>query len=297
MEDVTVAALDLRNELSRDIIEKMLVCPVCKEGFGVSDDGRSLVCTSGHCFDGGAGGYVSLVRNGGGGDSKEAVRARKSFLGKGYYAPAADALCKIAEELVPSGGLLVDAGCGEGYYSNKLAEQGFLVFGADISKFAADSAAKGARQSRVARNATESSTLFSVASVFDLPLRDGCADCVVNIFAPCCAEEYARVLKRDGVLIVAAAGKDHLLEMKQVIYDDAYLNDTRKDLPTEEYFELCECRNSSFEITATGKEDIESLFSMTPYYWRTSTDGKARLSACDTLRTRVSFDFFIYKRK
>ena len=292
-----MAALDLARALSRDVLENMSACPVCGEALSVSEDSKSLVCQNRHCFDGGAGGYVSLVKKGGGGDSKEAVAARKSFLGKGYYAPAAQFLCDILRELVPQGGRVVDAGCGEGYYSNLVAEQGYSVFGADISKFAASSAAKSAGVRRGERGAESSSTVFAVASVFELPVRDGCADCVVNIFAPCCAEEYARVLKAGGYLIVAAAGEEHLLGLKQVIYDDAYLNDTRKDLPTDEFFELVECRNRSFDITVEGREDIEALFSMTPYYWRTSSGDKGRLAALNTLATRVSFDYFIYKRK
>lgn len=292
-----MAALDLMRELSKDALENMSACPVCGTALRVSDDAKSLICKNRHCFDGASSGYVSLVQKGGGGDSKEAVAARKSFLGKGYYQPAAMTLCDIVCELVPKGGRIVDAGCGEGYYSNLIAEEGYTVFGADISKFAADSASKGARQSRMARNVDESTTLFSVASVFELPLRDGCADCVVNIFAPCCAEEYARVIKSGGYLIVAAAGEDHLLGMKRVIYDNAYLNDTRKDLPTDELFELVERRNRSFDITVEGKEGIEALFSMTPYYWRTGSSDKARLSALNTLTTNVSFDYYIYKRK
>lgn len=292
-----MATLDLTRELSRDVIEKMLICPVCREGLRVSDGAKSLECANRHCFDGGAGGYVSLVKNGGGGDSKEAVRARRGFLSRGYYEPASRALCGIVESLIPKGGLLVDAGCGEGYYSNLLAAQGYSLFGADISKFAADSAAKGARQIRMNNGKTQSNTFFGVASVFELPLCDGCADCVVNIFAPCCAEEYARVLKPGGYLIVAAAGKEHLFGMKKVIYDDPYLNDVRKDLPTEAYFEAVGVQNATFEITVRGREDIEALFSMTPYYWRTSNADKARLAALDSLETQVSFDFFIYKKK
>ena len=42
---------------------------------------------------------------------------------------------------------------------------------------------------------------YAVASVFELPVRDGCADGVLNIFAPCAEEEYCRVLKDGGVLV------------------------------------------------------------------------------------------------
>ena len=148
-----MASLDLARALCCDVLENMTACPVCGETLGVSQDSKSLVCPNRHCFDGGAGGYVSLVRRGGGGDSKEAVAARKSFLEKGYYAPAAQYLCDVVGELVAKEGRIVDAGCGEGYYSNLIADCGYHVFGADISKFAACSAAKSAGTRRMERGA------------------------------------------------------------------------------------------------------------------------------------------------
>lgn len=299
--------LDLSRELCNKIVDGMLVCPICKSRMSVSDDLRSLICTGEldglrrHCFDGGAGGYVSLCRNGGGGDSKDAVRARSGFLGAGYYSPAADALVETVAEYVKHDSLVIDAGCGEGYYSNRIVSAGYYLFGADLSKFAVDSAAKAARRERLSSNteAVQSRTAYAVASVFELPLSDGCADCVVNMFAPCAPEEYARVLKDDGILIVGGAGERHLVGLKQVLYDDVYLNDERHDLPNESdgIFELVEKREVRFEITVTGRGDIDALFSMTPYYWRTSRDGRERLAACERLVTEVAFDLSVYRKK
>jgi 23S rRNA (guanine745-N1)-methyltransferase len=46
-----------------------------------------------------------------------------------------------------------------------------------------------------------------------LPLHDGCAGLVLNVFAPRNAEEYARVLRPDGSLIVVTPAPDHLAEV------------------------------------------------------------------------------------
>jgi 23S rRNA (guanine745-N1)-methyltransferase len=176
---------------------------------------------------------VNLAPNhSGGGDSKEAVRARSSFLRSGYYTPAAEAIAALARELTPEDGLVLDAGCGEGYYSNRVAEEGFSVLGVDLSKFAVDTAAKSARRERMNRGQA-SSTLYAVGSVFELPVADGSFDTVINIFAPCAPAEYARVLKSGGHLIVAGAGERHLFGLKELIYDDPYLNEPRRDLPAE----------------------------------------------------------------
>lgn len=137
------------------------------------------------------------------------MRSRSAFLDGGYYLPAADALLRIADRYAPSG-LLADAGCGEGYYSVHMAGNGRTVFGADLSRSAADHAAK-----RAAAAGKADICRFAVASVFELPLADGCADAVLCMFSPCAESEYTRVLKPGGVLIVGSAGPRHLYGLKK----------------------------------------------------------------------------------
>ena len=127
--------LDLKQELDPRLLDT-LRCPVCGAPMDIDTNGRSLICSGAvsdraptgkhHLFDGGAGGYVHLApSHSGGGDSKEAVRARSSFLRNGYYAPAAEAIAALVSELTPKNGLVLDPGCGEGYYSGRVAEEGF----------------------------------------------------------------------------------------------------------------------------------------------------------------------------
>ena len=298
--------LDLKQELNPRLTHT-LRCPVCGEPMGVSVDGHSLACAAtvtirnpkgkSHLFDGGTSGYVNLApHHSGGGDSREAVRARSSFLRSGYYAPAAEAISALVKEYTPEGGLVLDAGCGEGYYSGRIVSEGFPVLGVDLSKFAVDAAAKAARRERT-EGGYDSRTLYAVGSVFQLPVADQTMDTLTNIFAPCAPVEYARALKSGGHLVVAGAGERHLLGLKQLIYDDPYLNDPRRDLPAEgDGLTLVETRNVSFTVTVTDPVHREALFSMTPYYWRTSREGHGRLAAAEALTTEVSFDLHVYKK-
>ena len=298
--------LDLKQELNPRLTAA-LRCPVCGAPMGVSPEGRGLSCAAivternpkgkSHLFDGGAGGYVNLApHHSGGGDSKEAVRARSSFLRSGYYAPAADAIAALVKEYTPAGGLVLDAGCGEGYYSGRIISEGFPVLGVDLSKFAVDAAAKAARRER-AEGGYDSRTLYAVGSVFELPVEDETFDTLTNIFAPCAPAEYARALKSGGHLLVAGAGERHLFGLKQLIYDDPYLNDPRRDLPAEgDGLTLVETRNVSFTVTVIDPAHREALFSMTPYYWRTSREGHGRLASAEALETEVSFDLHVYKK-
>ncbi len=288
---------DLTRELNPRLLSDLMRCPICGAFLRISENGLSLLCGGAkpHCFDGGGGGYVPLApRHSGGGDSKEAVRYRTAFLSAGYYRPAAEALCGLVKQYVPANGTVIDAGCGEGYYSNLVADNGCLVAGFDLSKFAVDAAAKAAKRTRGDKL---SQTLYAVGSVFELPVKDGSSDAVINVFAPCAPEEYARVLKEKGILIVAGAGEDHLLGMKKVIYDDPYLNEGRRDLPEEgKCFRLLDKQAVTFDITLTDPTHMEALFSMTPYYWRTSPADHEKLTACAELTTPVTFDFFVYQK-
>ena len=273
-----------------------IVCPICRASLGLDGSGHSLRCAGTgktHCFDIAAGGYVNLISGrASGGDSREAVRARTAFLEQDHYAPIADAVIDALREV---GGLtqnasVIDAGCGDGYYLNRALDKlGCAGLGFDLSKFAVDHAAKSAR-----RRGLSERTFYAVASVFELPVADHCADAVINLFAPCVEKEYARVLKPGGILVVVGAGEDHLYELKQAVYDEVYRNDVRADLPTE--MMLIERRQVDFEVTLERAEDIESLFSMTPYYYRTSAEGFQRLRSLTHLTTRAQADIYIYRK-
>lgn len=266
----------------------ILVCPVCKNGVRI--EGNVLCCTGGkHQFDVAKEGYVNLATGHmPGGDSKQAIAARTSFLGKGYYAPAAKVLEQAVRDYLPEGAALIDAGCGQGWYSNRLAGQGYRMLGFDLSKFGCARAAKDASLQGLDHAA------YAVASVYTMPVSDASADGVLNIFAPCAEAEYARVLKGGGYLFLLGAGKQHLMGLKRAMYENTYENAERADLPTA--LSLVETRRATFEITVEGQEDIAALFSMTPYYWRTSEADKAKLQALDTLTTEVDMLLYIYRK-
>lgn len=283
---------DLENRFlitKREIIEKIMRCPVCAASLSLSEDERSALCAGArrHCFDFSKDGYLSFPGNSGG-DSKGAVDARRSFLSKGYYAPAAEAVSLAVKKYLPCDASLIDAGCGEGYYTSILSKSASMTVGFDLSKFACGAAAKSAKREG------RTNLLYSTASVFELPVADSSVDGVVNIFAPCAEEEYTRVLEDGGYLFVVGAGKDHLMGLKRAIYDDVYENGERADLP--EGLEHIEKVTSKHEICVEGKDDIAALFSMTPYYWRTSESDRDRLMRLDRLQTEIEFEINVYRK-
>lgn len=275
------------------IIREHFICPICRCPMEVTEDGKSVKCSGEnlknkrHSFDFSADGYLSFGATGG--DSKEAVAARKAFLrSTPHYKLAAEAIRFTVKRYVPNCKLLVDAGCGEGYYTSMLADLSESTVGFDLSKFACSAGAKQARRDE------KQGLLFATASVFELPIKDGCADAVTNIFAPCAEEEYKRILRDGGYLFVVGAGKEHLMGLKKAIYDDVYENGQRADLPKN--MEQVDCVIAHYSMNISGKENIAALFSMTPYYWRTSEADKQKLARVESLETDIEFEINVYKK-
>ncbi len=271
--------------------ENYFKCPICRGDFSRIDN--SLKCAKGHCFDIASSGYINLLKpgkmnNAKAGDSKEMIRARSDFFECGAYLPIKEKICQLVDRF--KNDLIVDAGCGEGYYSLGLAEQfsNSCVIGFDMSKFGCEHGAK------TARRVCKSNILYSVSSIFDMPLKDSCADIIVNMFAPVANDEFLRVLSTQGHLIVASSGIEHLNGLKSVLYDSVYNNEEK--FPYYDGFELLGVENLKYEAEICGSDTIYNLFTMTPYYHRTSLHDKEKLKAINTIHTTIEVNFAIYKK-
>lgn len=261
----------------------IMICPVCREKLGIS--GKNYICTSGHSFDIAKSGYVNLLlsKHAGKnvhGDNKLMVQARRDFLKKGFYSPLRETLCEAI-----STGIILDAGCGEGYYTsgikNTLPDS--EIYGIDISKTAVEMASK--------RN---KNITFAVASVFHIPVADNSCDSLVTIFSPYCNGEFRRVLKKNGTMFMAIPSENHLWELKKAVYDTPYKNKVK---PYElEGFSLTGKKHITYKFLLENQQDIQSLFSMTPYYYRTGKTQQERLFVLDNLEITADFELLIYRR-
>lgn len=200
----------------QDVVE-YLVCPHCGLALETAPDGRALRCAARHSFDIARQGYASLLpgdAHTGTGDTAAMVAARDDFLGAGHYAPIAAALAEAAALAVPEAvsaassavdGCVVDLGAGTGHYLaavlDALPEAHGIAL--DISKFALRRAARAhPRAGAVVCDAWR-----------PLPLRDGVADLVLNVFAPRNGPELRRVLRPGGTLLVVSPTPRHLGEL------------------------------------------------------------------------------------
>lgn len=253
---------------------------------------KSYVCENKHSFDISKEGYANFHLQSKGdkspsGDSKEMVGARQSFLSKGYYENLKDALCRLAEKYSKENSCIVDCGCGEGYYTASvgdfLSEKNQKILGFDISKTAVRQAAKRTKNA-----------LFFVANVFELPLFHESVDIVLSIFAPFAFEEFRRILKKGGFFITVSPDREHLFELKSLLYDKPYFNEESETVL--EGFALVENITTSNIIEINNNEDINNLFLMTPYYWKTGINSFHKLKDLKTLKTKTEFNIRVYKK-
>ena len=263
-----------------------LCCPICNEQLNQVD--RQYLCPNRHSFDIARQGYVNLLtvqqkHSLNPGDTREQVLSRREFLEAGYYAPIAQALVDTARNLNISGQIL-DVGCGEGYYSARLADAlGADLTGLDISKEAVRCAA-----------AKYKGKQWLCATAAHIPVEDSSVDLMTSLFALTLPQEFARVLKSGGYYFQVLAAEDHLLGLKGIIYDQLNFKE-KNTVPELPGFELVESRPIRFTFTVEGQQ-IQNLFSMTPHVFRIGKAGAERLNQTEVLTDTASCVLNVYRR-
>jgi len=180
-----------------------LRCPVCAASLATADN--ALRCPSGHSFDLARQGYADLAVGGvtHPGDTAGMIEARARVQAAGHFDFLTAALVDAAS---PSAlGLIVDVGAGTGGHLAALLERrpGAVGLAVDVSKAALRRAARAhPRLGAVRADAWRG-----------LPVADGAAACLLNVFAPRAGAEFARVLAPGGRLIVVTPAPDHLREL------------------------------------------------------------------------------------
>ena len=277
-----------------------LRCPVCAGA--LEKRAGAYLCPKNHSFDIAKSGYVNLLLNssqGHHGDDKLMVRARRDTLAN--LPKAQELYAQFLRENIPgSVSSILDVGCGEGIYSlavlraiEKAGKHGELL-GVDISKTALQYASK-----------RSSDFTLCVASCAHLPAEDGSVDEGLNIVLSlngfhafpdkeAAYRETFRVLKPGGYLLRAYPLREHLWELKALIYD------TPRDNPptplTTEGFTLVETREVRDIIHLSCNEDILSLFRMTPYYYKTGAKDQQKAERAQELSVKLAFGLAIYQR-
>jgi 23S rRNA (guanine745-N1)-methyltransferase len=267
-----------------------LRCPLCRAPLALA--GGALRCAARHAFDLSRHGYVSFLVGRPpalAGDDAAMVAARARFLGAGHFeplsralaacaagvpdqrggGPAAAALRSPADEarhgaadrphLGPgvAAGLVVEVGAGTAHHLARLldAEPAWAGLALDLSKHAAQRAARA--HPRIGAVVADGRAA--------LPIGDGCAAVVLDVFAPRHGPELRRILRDDGALVVATPAPEHLAELRAPLgllqVDPHKLR--RLDQALSPWFEQASTTALAWEM-ALPRGDVVALASMGP---------------------------------
>ena len=200
--------------------------------------------------------------------SKESFRQRQQILEKGMYAHILEEICSFLQAVCGAGRprLLLDAGCGEGYYTREIAARlggcGLDFYGVDLSRDSVQLAASTANQAGGAASAIK----WLVADIGHLPVRDGSVDFLLDIFTSAIYEEFQRILSPDGYLIKVIPGEGHVKELREAASSQLHHKDYKERKGTavfSEHFEtiLNKTVSQTFAVTP---EERDVFIHMTP---------------------------------
>ncbi len=250
--------------------QAFFACPICGEPIR-ADREASVRCAQGHCFDVARKGYVNFARAGKLPHYGRALfEARSAVFQAGYYAPVAGALQAILGAEAERLGRplqIVDAGCGEGYYSASLASGGHSVFGIDLSRDAVALATLHAQ-----------AVCWCVADLARLPFADRSLDAVLNVLTPANYGEFRRVLRPGGLCVKVVPAGGYLKEIRAAVQQPPYDNN---EVVAYFHAHLDDVTNTPLRYARTLDETSRDLFfHMTPLTAGQEADPAALREIC-----------------
>ena len=274
-----------------------LRCPLCAEPLHRQE--RTARCANNHAFDLAKEGYLNLLlshqrKSKTPGDDKAMIQARRRFFDSGVY----DLLPRFFQQAtadLPQPTLL-DCGCGEGRMVGELSEKKEgSFFGIDISKEAIRCAAKRYKKA----------TWIVTNGMREIPFADQSMDCILSVLAPRNIEEFARILKPTGQLILGVPGPNHLIELRsQLTLSASDFEEKANEAVAKSAPQFVENRRDLLsEDVLLNRAQIADLIQMTPIFWNSSPEAKATVQRLEQLPLTVSFTLLtlgtnrFYKKK
>jgi 23S rRNA (guanine745-N1)-methyltransferase len=200
-------------ELSYDFLRKnlsILKCPICSSKLELKE--HYCECQSGHSFDIHKKGYICMLKNSNFKISKiynaDLFKNRRKFIKNNVYIEMYKNIIKIINDRYKSRNInILDLGCGEGIHSYNILKEldNYKYFGTDYSKVAINMATDYISENR----------FYFVGDVNNLPINDNSIDVVLDILSPYSEQEVRRILKRDGIFIKVAPGRNYLKELRK----------------------------------------------------------------------------------
>ncbi|MCW1893771.1 putative RNA methyltransferase [Acinetobacter baumannii] len=264
-----------------------LMCPVCRQRLELVS--KTWRCEQGHSYDIAKQGYVNLhvvqhKHSKNPGDTPESVDARRAFLQGGYYQPLQQAVVHLLKDLQAK--MVLDIGCGEGYYTSAMQQVVEQCIGVDIAKNAVQRAAK-----------LNDKVTWVVGTGATLPVIDQSMDVCTSLFSPIPQTEILRVLKDDGYLIVVTPATDHLYAMREALFEQVNPHTPQKFVEQlQDLFELKEQQVIDAPLVLD-QQALKNLIAMTPYAYKASPERRMQLEQKAHLQVTASFRIYLFQKR
>lgn len=264
----------------------LLMCPVCRERLELTD--RTWRCANNHSYDVAKQGYVNLhvvqhKHSKNPGDTVASVQARRAFLGQGFYAHLQKAVVNKLRQLRIEN--LLDIGCGEGYYTDAMQSEVMQIVGVDIAKNAVQVAAK------LNENVT-----WVVGTGAVLPVLDHSIDVCTSLFSPIPEQEILRVLKPKAYLLVVTPGAEHLLKMRQALFEEVHPHEPSKFVnQLSQHSKLIDEELVTAPLNLS-QVDLKNLIAMTPYAYKAKVERREVLEANSTFSVDAQFQIYVFEK-
>lgn len=310
-----------------------LACPVCQNPlFAPRGIGNVYRCAQHHSFDVAKEGYLNLhlvqhKNSHTAGDTKASLQARQRFLARGFYAPLKTLALEWLAQGLQAGAaqvdgaknatdnqVLLDIGCGEGYYTTDFAalmqnNAPILVYGLDIAKPAIQIASRASKTNFRQAQPSQSQLLppadlftklnprYVVASAARLPFLPQSVHAVSSFFAPILWRPIAQTLMSKGGVLVVRAADAHLHSIRTALFGTVQshapvqaLGDWQTD------FKLLKHDTLTVPLTLDNAA-LTDLVTMTPYAYKAKLARKNALLGKAQFATEASFALFWLQKK
>lgn len=268
------------------------ICPLCQTKLQRTNG--TQICANNHHFDIAKEGYLNLLpvnakNSKNPGDNKEMMSARRAFLNSDGYLPLAGKVSELVSAYLADyeQAQILDLGCGEGYYTARLAAQlpeQFVINGLDISKVAIRYAAKRYK-----------SIHFCVASAYQVPLADNSIDALIRIYAPSLDSELQRLIKPQGYMITVTPAPRHLYQLREKIYEQ--VNQHAEENKPVSGFSKIQQINLNYMLMMNNPQAVQDLINMTPFAWKFSQQKMLDLLAEKTWNIECDFNIEVYQKE
>lgn len=264
-----------------------LACPKCHEALTLEN--KSYKCIHNHCYDIAKTGYINLLLNpdkscNHPGDNKDSLLCRKTHLNQGYYDGILNEVVNYIKTHHQDHMHILDLGCGEGYYTyqmKKRLDDQSTFYGLDISKDGITMATKYTKD-----------IYWIVGNSKNIPVLDHSLDVITALFTVVNKDEIKRCLKPDGYMIHVTANPYHLVEFKELIYDEVKMkSDEFIRLP----FDIIESYDYKEKIHLKNHEDSLNLLKMTPHFYHIKKEKRHILEELGEFDVTIDIRITVYK--